>query len=77
METLTKNNILQIEEEFRRNNEDVNFTAYAAWLHKLPQPRLTRLMKATAISDDLVEVYAYFLEVCLEVFRLDKTKARA
>jgi len=77
MKTLTKDEIMQIEEEFRRNNEDADLTAYTEWLHKLPQPRLTRLMKATAISDDLVEVYAYFLEVCLEVFRLDKTKARA
>ena len=77
MKTLTKDKIMQIEEEFRRNNESVDFTAYAAWLHNLPKPRLTRLMKATAISDDLVEVYAYFLELCLDIFKLDETKARA
>ena len=69
--------IIQIEEEFRCNNEDADLTAYASWLHNLPQTRLTRLIKASCISDDLAEVHAYFLEVCLNVFRLDKTKARA
>lgn len=77
MKTLTKDKIMQIEEEFRRNNESVDFTTYAAWLHNLPKPRRTRLMKATAISDDLVEVYAYFLDFCLDIFKLDETKARA
>ena len=69
--------IIQIEEEFRQNNQDVDFTAYTEWLHNLPKPRLTRLMKATSISDDLAEVHAYFLAFCLDIFKQDETKARA
>ena len=64
--------IIQIEEEFRQNNQDVDFTAYTEWLHNLPKPRLSRLIKASCISDDLAEVHAYFLEFCLDVFKVDK-----
>ena len=66
----------QVEEDFRRSHAELDYTAFTAWIHGLPEPLHKRLTLAAAISADLTEVATYFLELCAIRYTTE-TKATA